>query len=201
MPLPTSVELTKLDPGTVVVVVVVDDEEGVEAGALGALSLSDPVQAGTVNVTTAECGVTFSVLCHTPFQDGDIPNTRTAYESPTVSQSGNVADVARTFSIEYSLKSYDPDSSTRTHCIEYQPVSGDAPRHDTDTGLQPTSSRNDNTGATTPVDDTPCLRPTHTRSPTRNGEPDDARFNRYKRRSLSPNRTASRDHESFGNAT
>jgi hypothetical protein len=97
MPLPTSVELTKLDPGTVVVVVVVDDEEVVEAGALPP---SEPVQAGTVKVTTAECGVTFSVLCHTPSQDEDIPNTRIAYESPAVSQSGKSADVARTFTIE-----------------------------------------------------------------------------------------------------
>ena len=120
------------------------------------------------------------------------------------------------------MKLYEPDSETRTHCNEYTPVSGDAPRHETDTGWHAVNSPTVSTGATgnttvvvvvvvvvvlvvvvvpPVVDDGMTLRPTHTRSPTRRNDPADAPFNLYNARSPNPNRTASRDHESFGNAT
>jgi hypothetical protein len=51
------------------------------------------------------------------------------------------------------------------------------------------------------VGDAPTFTPTHTRSPTRKNDEAEALFNRYNAGSPNPNRTAKRDHESFGNAT
>jgi hypothetical protein len=49
--------------------------------------------------------------------------------------------------------------------------------------------------------DAPTFTPTHTRSPARKNDEAEAPFNRYNAGSPSPNRTANRDQESFGNAT
>jgi hypothetical protein len=50
------------------------------------------------------------------------------------------------------------------------------------------------------VVDDPNFPFTQTRFPTRKNDSADAPFNRYNVGSPNPNRTASRDHESFGNA-
>jgi hypothetical protein len=43
-----------------------------------ALTSPDVPQVGTVNVTIAECGVTFWLLCQMPSQSARIANTRSA---------------------------------------------------------------------------------------------------------------------------
>ena len=48
---------------------------------------------------------------------------------------------------EYELKLYEPLGDTGTHCTEYQPVSGEAPRQDTETRSQASASITVNTGA------------------------------------------------------
>jgi hypothetical protein len=91
------VELTKLDPGTVVVVVVVVVEDVVEeTDVLEDPSASDDAQLGTVKICTLECGVTFCVLCHTPSQSVRIAKTRIAYVAPAPNQLFSVIAVPRT---------------------------------------------------------------------------------------------------------
>jgi hypothetical protein len=127
---------------------------------------------------------------------------------PAAKRFGSSADVPRTLNFEYELKLYEPLDDTGTHCTEYQPVSGEAPRQDTETRSQASESITVNTGAMGAVVRggvvevvAATLRPTHTRSPARKNDSAFALFRRYSSGSPNLKRTASRDQESFGNAT